>query len=798
MPSRLPLPARTPLALRLRRFAAAPSLSLLIALASADEPAHVEAGAMANPAASYELPTVQVISTAPLPGMGVTLDKVPSNVQTLSRQDLEGHGYDNLSEALSGALGNVNINDTQGNPYQVDVNVRGFTASPLLGTPQGLSVFVDGVRVNETFGDVVNWDLIPQNAIANVTLLPGANPQFGLNTLGGALSVVTKSGFQFPGTRVDLSGGNAGRRQFELESGGHGEAIDWFVAANDYRDDGWADHNPSEVRQLFAKTGFQDDDTDVDLSLSLADNRLHGNQTIPLSYMGDTRQVYTWPDEVDNRLAALQLKASQYFGHDLLVAGNVYWRRVQTDVLNSNTSVTGFGVDAGGNPLPCSASGPALPACPNAQNIYNAIDQYTSGASVQLSETARLWSRENTAIAGLSLDRGRTAFRQSSQDAIAAADRSTFSSSPITLGVAVTGQSDYTGLYASDTWSAQQDLTLTVSGRYNRARVSTRYDYYDPTQYNPAPQGGDFTYTRFNPALGLNWKAASATTTYASYTEGMRAPTPVELSCADPSVPCALPNAFSSDPYLRMVVSRTLELGARGDLDGWRWSAAVYQTRLQDDILFVATSPVAGYFTNVGDTQRRGLELGLDRKDGHWNWGAHYSHIDATYQSAFEELVAANSAADPATGLVQVAPGARIPGIPRHLLKLQARYTEGESWSLGASLVAQTETYARGDEANRDVNGTVPGFAVLNLDGRLRLDEAVELSVHVRNLFDRRYATFGALATNYFNQPGHGFDNTATGSNEQFRTIGAPRALWLTLTWWIDRQQAPAGGPDRD
>ena len=96
----------------------------------------------------------------------------------------------------------VFVNEIQGNPFQPDINYRGYTASPLLGTPQGLSVYVDGVRLNQPFGDIVSWDLIPRAAIASTTLIPGSNPLFGLNTLGGALSVQTKNGRSDPGTSV--------------------------------------------------------------------------------------------------------------------------------------------------------------------------------------------------------------------------------------------------------------------------------------------------------------------------------------------------------------------------------------------------------------------------------------------------------------------------------------------------------------------------------------------------------------------------------------------------------------------
>jgi outer membrane receptor protein involved in Fe transport len=789
------------------RILGAPALALLgIAWTSAsaltDQQEHAEQGAMANPAAVYELPTVEVVSTAPLPGMGIPLAKVPNNVQTLGGPDLEGRGYDTLSETLSTALGNVNVNDTQGNPYQMDVNVRGFTASPSLGTPQGVSVFVDGVRVNEAFGDVVNWDLIPQNAIANITLVPGANPQFGLNTLGGALSVVTKSGFQFPGTRVELDAGSGRRRQFQFESGGHGESVDYYVAGNLFRDSGWGDHNPSEVRQLFVKSGFQDDDTDIDLSLTLANNKLEGNQTIPLSFLDTYRQVYTYPDEVDNKLAMVNLKGSQYFGRDLLVAGGAYIRRVETDVLNSNINPPQDATVLAGNGVPCIGQEPFLPDCPNGQNIYNSIVQRSYGAAVQISQSAKLSDHDNTLIAGLSLDRGHTDFTQSAQDALVSADRGTFSSSSIVLGTALQGESDNTGLYASDTWSVRDDLALTVSGRYNHARVKTNFTYSDPA--SPAPSNGDFSYSRFNPAVGLNFNPSRDLTAYLSYGEGMRAPTPVELSCADPLIPCALPNAFASDPYLKKVISRTFEAGVRGNLDGgYHWTAAVFQTRLQDDILFISSqsnNATLGYFSNVGDTQRRGLELGLDKRGGEWTWGAHFSHLDARFESAFEALSPSNSAADAMTGLLNVNPGARIPGIPREVLKLQAHYSPGTQWSFGGSMVAQTEVFARGDESNTDVHGTVPGFAVFNLDARYRGTDDLEWTLHLRNLFDRRYSTFGGLNNNLFNQPGRGYDvANAAGTPEQFRSIGAPRSAWVSLTWWFDHPAQPTGaGADRD
>lgn len=752
-----------------------------------------EGGALANPASAYELPTIEVISTAPLPGMVVPLEKVPSNVQTLNAKDIDGRGYDNLADTLNGALGNVNINDTQGNGYQVDVQVRGFTASPSLGTPEGVSVFLDGVRVNETFGDVVNWDLIPQNAIANITLMPGANPQFGLNTLGGALSVVTKSGFQFPGTQFDVTGGMFARRQIQVETGGHGENTDYFVAANWFKDRGWGDHNPSEVRQIFAKTGFQDDDTDIDLSFIGANNVLQGNQTLPLSMMGNDKQVYTYPDSVNNKLWMVNLKASQYLGKDWIISGNTYYRQVDTTIFNSN-------INGGDNFTTNTVSGYSGTCstvdavnCPDAANIINAISQKTYGLGLQLADNQKLLGLDNTAAIGLGLDQGRTDFTQSQQAAVLASDGGTFSNQPISLVTSLQGEANYQGIYATDTLSMSKTLAMTLSGRFNRANIKTTYLYSD----DGYADNGDFTYSRFNPAIGFNFSPSKALTTYLSYTEGMRAPTPVELGCADPNHPCALPNAFSSDPYLKKVVSRSIEAGMRGEITkGLTWSMGLFQTRLQDDIQFISLSTTQGYFSNVGDTQRRGLELGVNQKGQRWDWAVNYSFIDATYQTAFTEMQPANSSAD-ANGIIQVPVGARIPGIPQNNFKFSQRYRSGDQWALGWSMQAQSATYARGDENNQDVNGQVPGFVVFNLDGRYALSSSLDLSMHVKNIFDRRYSTYGVLATNYLDLGGHVFD-TNGGTPEQFRSIGLPRTAWVTLTWWFDKPKGRSAGPDRD
>ena len=719
---------------------------------------------------------IEVIGTTPLSGLGMSLERVPANVQVLNAATVRARRGLSLADALDGAVGSVNINDTAGNPYQPDVNFRGFTASPALGTPQGLSVFVDGVRVNEAFGDTVNWDLIPSAAIARITVIPGSSPVFGRNTLGGALNVSTKTGFDSPGWRSQAYAGSFGRRAVEFELGGHDGKLGGFVTANSARDTGWGEHNPSRVQQLFASAGYRDDHTEGALTVTLADNRLEGNQSLPRSFMSDPRQAYTWPDYQTNRLVFVSAKLSRYLSSTMLLESSVYWRRLVTYALNSNVS---------------NSFDPGEPQGPGNQPTGNAINQIRQsrpGASLQLSSGAELFGRTNQWSVGLAVDGGRTAFTQADQEA--GSSRDTRSTEPSELATALQASGTSTGVYASDTYGIDAQTFITLSGRHERATVRLR------DQIGTA-LNGDHSFGRFNPAVGLTHVAAPGLTLYAAYNEGMRLPTPVELSCADPAAPCSLPNAFASDPALRPVVSRTVEVGARGQLrDGFGWSAAAFRAVLGDDILFISSgggATSAGYFQNVGQTRRQGLELALDGAVAKFKFNAHYSFIAATFESPLLINSPSNSTAAalncPACSDIRVYPGDRLPGIPQHIVKFGAEFQASASASIGMNVVAQSNSYARGDENNRDINGPMPGFAVFNLDARYRLTPRWEMFAKASNVFDRRYATFGTLGQNVFTGAGNTFDGSgASWRNEQFRAVGAPRGIWVGLVYQFGEQ----------
>ena len=738
------------------------------------------AAAADNPAAKLEAPTIEVIGTTPIQGIGVPVSQVPANVQTTTGADIQKQKTLDLSEYLDNNLGSVTLNHGQNNPFQPDVNFRGLTASPLLGTPQGLSVFVDGVRVNEPFGDVVNWDLIPQNAISTVTLIPGSNPVFGLNTLGAALSVNTKSGFQYPGASVSLSGGSWGRKAVEVEYGTHSEKADLFLAGNFLDEDGWREHSPSRIKTVFGKVGWEREDTDIDISLMLADNTLQGTQALPTRWLDTRAQAYTWPDRNENQVAFLNARASHFLQADKLLAGNVYFRRYTNDNFSSNVNNDCEKLSL--NPFAC--TGGFATGEPQAFNDRSRIETNGYGGSLQLSLLGDLGGKKNNLTFGASADLGRTHFLQTDEEANFTSDRGTVGSGVLTLQTDVDTTNDYYGLYFTDVVSFSERWHLTLSGRYNWANVTIE----DKTGSQPA-LNGDHTFKRFNPAAGLNFNPSAALTTYVSYSEGMRAPTPIELTCADPAAPCRLPNNFLADPPLQKVVAKTTEIGARGRwTDKFGWSAAAYRTELNNDIIFISSGGAvnAGFFQNAGKTRRQGLELGVHARMDKLNLAANYGFVDAKFASPLTLNSPSNSSAA-ANGDIQVASGNKIPGIPAHSVKVRAEYDLTESVSVGSNVMVFSSQYARGDENNQDANGKVPGYTLVNLDARYQHTRRLSFFGRIDNVFDRDYESLGVLGQNFFNGPGRTFD-AGNVTNEQFRSAGAPRAFWVGFKYAIDQK----------
>lgn len=774
-------------------------------------------------------PEVDIVGTTPLPGIGLPRAAIAATVRTATAHDLERSGSTDLGDFLNRNVGSVLINEVQGNPFQPDLSYRGYTASPLLGTPQGLSIYMDGVRLNQPFGDVVLWDLIPRAAISSLNLMSGANPLFGLNTLGGALSLQTKNGLQNPGTRVEALAGSYGRGSVQFEHGGsNAEGWHWYATGNSFRDNGWRDDSTSRLGQIFGKLGWQDASTDLSLTYSHADSELYGNGMQEAQLLAERyASVYTKPDITKNHGDFLNLEGRRSLNDNLLLSGNAYYRNTRSTTFNGDINegalgesvyYTGQNSDKNwllahgytpGIESSSAKSGPGLPMwrCiaqagmggePNEKcsGLLNSTRtrQQNYGLSGQLTLLQDGPDYANQLLLGAGYDASRVKFDQSSQfgylnadhsitPVAAWADGSQNSENAFDQRVALDGKVSTWSLFASDTLTWQKRWNLTLSGRYNQTRLKNSDQLYP---YNNATtQGeqrgsldGEHRFTRFNPALGLTYSASPALNVFAGYSESSRAPTSIELGCADPNFGCRLPNSMAGDPALKQVVSRSWEAGLRGSLGALKhWGIGLFRADNADDILFVAHSAATGYFRNFGKTRRQGLEISAAGRIERLSLSANYTYLQATYQSAETVNSPFNSAAD-SNGFIAISPGKRLPLLPSQMLKLRADYQLTPQIETGLDLLAVNAAYVRGNDNNvQDSGGKVPGHTVANWSGSYQASPATRLFANVSNLFDRRYASAGQLGPLAFAAGGAFTNSDSKGTT--FYSPGAPRIIWL-------------------
>jgi outer membrane receptor protein involved in Fe transport len=801
---------------------------------------------------------VDVVGTTPLAGTDLTSGQIAGPVQTAAAADVENSGALDLGDFMNRRLNGVYLNEMQGNPFQPDVNFRGYTASPLLGTPEGISVYLDGVRQNQPFGDVVSWDLIPRNAISEITLVPGSDPLFGLNTLGGALSVQTKDGAGNPGLHGGLTYGGSGRKAVQAEyGGGQAAGFNWFLAGNVFHESGWRFDSPSDVRQGFVRFGWRTDRTDLALTMSYAYNTLIGNGLQDYRRLeSNYTSVYSIPDSTADRSPSFNFIARHSFGEALTFSGNGWYRNIRTEAIDANFNTdaltqsiyqptteeqavlsaagyTGFpssGANIANTPFPkwsCIAEALQLgdpdQTC-DGVNIYSKEVQNEYGFSGQLTWIAAPEIGRNQFAVGAALDRGSIDYTQNTGYAYvnpnytltsvpAWQDGSTGANgSPIDSRVNLHGVTPNWSLYFTDTLTLAKTVNVTVSGRYNRFTVDNT-DRINPIP-GPGSLDGDYVFHRFNPAVGITWSPVSPVNAYARYSEGSRAPTAIELGCADPTNPCSLPNALAADPPLQQVVTDTWEAGLRGKpevsfLHSLNWNAGAFRAENRNDILFVSSVVLGtGYFRNFAKTRRGGFDAHLDGRMGRVTWGLDYTFLAATYRSTETLDGSANNTNNLALegypglgGVITVQPGDRIPLIPKQTGKAFADFQATSKLAFGLDEVAASSSYARGNENNAYKAdgiyylgpGVSPGYAIANFRAHYDLTKHFQLAVQIDNLFNLRYYTAAQLANTALTSQGAiqslpfpaytagPYAGSAPAQSATFFAPGAPRRAWVEL-----------------
>ena len=740
--------------LRKRRVLAA-VLGMLVS------PAAFAAGGGSTNPAIVQLPAIDIFSTTPLSGTGVDIAKTPAAVTRVDSSQIEREKSPNVVDSLAKNTPGIDVQGVAGNDFQPDVFFRGFDASPVAGTPQGLAVYQNGVRINEAFGDSVNWDLIPTPAVKSIDVISN-NPAFGLNALGGALSMQMKDGFSFHGTTLDLMGGSFGRAQGSLQWGKQVGPWAAYIAIESAHDDGYRKFGGSDIRRVYGDIGYKSGQGEFHISVGGADNLFGAAGASPFELLQQGwSNVYTTPQTSLNQAGYVNATANVDLTPTWSVQANAHVRTFYQSTQDGNPT----DVQPCGDPtLLCfnDASTPAnglngrplantFPADATLGEIDVTHTQSTSvGATLQATDTDSWFGHDNHFVIGGSFDYGVTNFGAAAdlgviQPNYVVAGSGVFlgpTGDPVSDGpVSLRTTNAYTGLYALDAFDVTERLSVSAGGRYNVANI--RLQDQLGTALNG---GGDFT--RLNPMIGATFKLTPAVTAYAGYSEANRAPTPLELGCADPAHPCILASFLIADPSLQQVVARTAEAGLRGSHDVGEyghinWRLGVYRTELSNDILNIPdpVQPGFGYFQNVGSTRRQGLEAHVDYRWDRFTFAANYAYIDATFLNAL--TLGSNSPYADANGDIYVSAGDRLPSIPHQRLKLLADYELTPEVKIGADVTIVGSQYFAGDDSNQFAQ--LPAYWVADLDASYQVTKTVQLYAKVDNVFDNRYSTYGSF-----------------------------------------------------
>jgi iron complex outermembrane receptor protein len=708
------------------------------------------------------LPEVRVISSTPLLGSLIDPDQVPAATQVLTPADIDRTNVPSLTDAILENIPSATVNDVSGNSFQPDILFRGFTASPVAGTAEGLAVYVNGARFNDPFGDTVNWDLIPPIAIDTVNV-EASNPVFGLNALGGSINVRLKNGFTYDGADVTLYGGSFDRGAGIAEYGQKVGDFAIYAAGDITHDGGFRQTQASDIYRLYTDVGWRNGDAEVHFSIDAADNTLGNPGASPVQQLDvSTSGIFTGPNEVYNKYVAANLNGSYAISDNLSFQGLAYYQTLTQRVTNGAT-FDGDPCDDGSGAL-CNDDGTEVTThggavVPDFLNgatysalVLEGLDTHAYGTSGQLTDDAPVFGHTNHLVVGGSFDGSDSVFNAQTEIGGFSTDGSQLFVGPPDYvqvqpsegvePVKVATETRYYGVFVADVVNLVHGLDLTLNGRFNNAQINL-------ADKMGTVLTGQHTYNRFNPNVGLTYAIVPGVQAYGSYAEANRAPTPTELSCASAANPCSLLNFFIGDPNLKQVVARTFEGGLRGhiaDLDTGRlgWSVDYYRTKDQDDLIFESAldNPNLAFYTNAGRTLRQGAEAELDYNTARLHASLGYTYTDATFQSPLLLGSGSNPAAD-ANGNIQVEPGDRIPGIPQNRGTVVVEYKLTDRWSVGGSSILAGSQYRFGDEANLEKQ--VGGYVLVNFDTSYRVTDNITVFGIINNLTDRHYDTYGTF-----------------------------------------------------
>ncbi|MBM4261880.1 MAG: TonB-dependent receptor [Deltaproteobacteria bacterium] len=643
-----------------------------------------------HPAVAYPQDTLPpvVVTSSRLRDVEEPVTRVPGKVISITAEEIQKLGAKTVQEVLQYQTGVV-LYDSIGNDFQQTIDFRGFNGQPVTVT----SVFVDGVRVNESDFNQVNFDLIPINDVEKIEILPGTATLFGRNALGGVINITTKRGrtdkvhFGF-----DIGGGNYGRQKYSFSAGGPLPLpnFDYYLGVTRELGAGFREDSGGRLTRIFTKLGYKlGDGTDATLAYTRVLDHLKQAGAAPARRLRvDYDDNFTPGDFSTSSLHQIALNLRQKLPANLSLALNSFFRKNDTELF----TVGQFG------------------------RFRALVDYLQAGGTAQLTHDGNLFGKRNKLDLGIEYSRNLSSN-------LTALD---FNANKAT-------RENILGAYLQDSYQLFESLNLVAGLRYDWDQINF-VDHLSPAfSFRKI-------YNRLNPKAGLTYNPLKNLGFYFNYAEGFRAPVAEEFAAFGPP-----PTFTPTVVQLKPVKSRNFEVGVRGNVDSWlEGSLALFYIPVRDEILFQVTDATTftGQNANVDRTLRRGVELSLKaRYQKLLEYFVNYTVTKATFET--DVLLFSG----------QVEKGDELPLVPRHRVSTGVTVNPLDNLSLSLFGNFVGRQFLNNDEPN---NGKkLASYFVLGSRASYQWQNWTG-SITINNLTNRKYSTYGILGAEPFRVPAPG------------------------------------------
>ncbi|MFT3193228.1 TonB-dependent receptor PqqU [Klebsiella pneumoniae] len=615
----------------------------------------------------------------------------------------------NLSESL-GAVPGLQVQNRQNYAQDLQLSIRGFGSRSTYGV-RGLRIYVDGIPATmpDGQGQTSNIDI---GSVDTIEVLRGPFSALYGNSSGGVINVTSQTGTQPPTVEASSYYGSFGTWHYGMKAtgavgdGSHAGDVDYTVSTNRFTTHGYRDHSGARKNLANARLGVRINDVSkLTLLLNSVDIKANDAGGLTADEWRDTPRQSPRGDQYNTRKNTRQTQAGLRYELQLSAQDDL-----SVMMYAGERETTQFQSIPRAPQLKPSHAGGVIDLTRHYQGIDTRLTHrgellvpvtLTAGLDYENMSERRKGYENFVMVNGAPQYGEQGALRRNERNLMWNVDP-----------------------YLQTQWQLTDKLSLDAGVRYSSVWFDSNDYYITPGN---GDDSGDASYHKWLPAGSLKYALTDAWNVYLSAGRGFETPTINELSYRSD-------NQSGLNFGLKPSTNDTVEIGSKTRIGNGLFTAALFQTNTDNEIVVDSSSGGRTSYKNAGKTRRQGMELGLDQQFGEsWRLKAAWTWLDATYRTNVCDDASCN--------------GNRIPGIARNMGYASFGYQPEQGWYAGSDIRYMSDIMANDENTAKAPSWTVVGLTTGYKWSYGRMD--MDLFGRIDNLFDREYV--GSVIVNESN-----------------------------------------------